>query len=402
MTLNRQQPEIVKDPWELRSLSTLFFPNFANALRSARDPELRPRRKELCLMGKDNVTWRRVTTSHISFLSPDGIIDFSTELMAEDGVAASTKEMLVPLEQATMVIAANRGELLWAPTKRTKMTKGDGGGGGTGTTKAPGTTGDGERRSTAGGARAERGTRGGGDSDSSHKGAGGQTGRMVTDGGRGGGRPGSSSDNEGDSVANTERPAAGGEGREVVESFRCLAGEGGRKEQTPDVHDAQRVPRLRSHSSPLGASSHLSGWAARRANRLAEVLTVPERGTGEEDGASTRTRFRMGVGNDWAADKEEETDMGDEVRRCLFLGDQRIEVFFFELTSFEGVFLLAGVEDGPATASGAAEDDEDADKDGRAAEREERRDQPSWRGGERRTKGEQEAGIGPGTLTSAI
>ncbi|EIW65581.1 hypothetical protein TREMEDRAFT_66411 [Tremella mesenterica DSM 1558] len=262
---------------------------------------------------------------------------------------------------------------------------GDGGAGtgGAGMTKAPGMIGDGEQRSMTGGARAGQGARGGGEGDNSHRGAGGRAGRKVTEGGRvsqsdktvwleldglghcyivpmlrGGGRPGSSSVDEGDLVANTKGPAAGGEGQEVVEAFHCLAGEGGRKEQTPDVHNAHCVPRLWSHSSPLEASSYLSGWAARRAKRLAKVLTVPERGTGEEVGALTRTRF-------W-------TDIGDEVRRCLFFGDRRIEVFFFKLASCEGVFLLAGVEDGPATASGAAEDDEDANKEVRAAKREER------------------------------
>ncbi|EIW67316.1 hypothetical protein TREMEDRAFT_64565 [Tremella mesenterica DSM 1558] len=222
----------------------------------------------------------------------------------------------------------------------------------------------------------------------------------------GAGRPGSSSDDEGDSVANTERRAAGGderatgEEREVVETFLCLAGEGGRKEQTPDVHDAHRVPRLRSHSSPLGASSHLPGWAARRAKRLAEVLTVPGRGTGEEEGASTRTRLRAGVGEDKADEEEEDTDIGEEVRRCLFLGDRRMEDFLLKLASFEGAFLLAGVEDGPATGAGGAEDEEDADREGRAADKEERRRPAEL--ARRRTKDEGGAGGGDWTRDTNI
>ncbi|EIW67405.1 hypothetical protein TREMEDRAFT_64661 [Tremella mesenterica DSM 1558] len=288
--------------------------------------------------------------------------------------------------------------------------------------KAPGKTGDGERRSTTGGARGGRGPRGGGDGDNSHRGAPGRAARKETEGGRGGGRPGSSSDGEGDAVANTERPAGGGngratgDGREVVEGFLCLAGEGGRKEQTPDVHDAHRVPRLvpqgrtqgklgcrdcsslevrRSHSSPLGASSHLPGWAARRARRLAEVLTVPERGAGEEEGASTRTRIRAGVGEDKADEEEEDTDIGEEVRRCLFLGDRRMEGFLDELASFEGVCLLAGVDDGPATGAGGAggaEDEDGVDSEGRAADREERRRPAEL--ARRRTKDEGGAGGG--------
>ncbi|EIW72467.1 hypothetical protein TREMEDRAFT_58630 [Tremella mesenterica DSM 1558] len=228
-------------------------------------------------------------------------------------------------------------------------------------------------------------------------GAPGRAARKETEGGRGGGRPGSSSDDEGDSVANTERRAAGGgratgKEREVVETFLCLAGEGGRKEQTPEVDDAHRVPRLRSHSSPLGASSHLPGWAARRTKRLAKVLTVFERGTGEEEGASTRTRLRAGVGEDKADKEEEDTDIGEEFCRCLFLGDRRMEDFLVKLASFEGVFLLAGVEDGPATGAGGAEDEEDADSEARAAEREERRRPAEL--ARRRTKEEGGAGGG--------
>ncbi|EIW71772.1 hypothetical protein TREMEDRAFT_60687 [Tremella mesenterica DSM 1558] len=212
---------------------------------------------------------------------------------------------------------------------------------------------------------------GGGKGDNSHRGAPGRAARKETEGGRGGGRPGSSSEDEGDSVANTERRAAGGderatgEEREVVETFLCLAGEGGRKEQTPDVHDAHCVPRL----APQGQTQGKLG----RAKRLAEVLTVPEQGTGEEEGASTRTRLRAGVGEDKADEEEEDTNIGEEFCRCLFLGDRRMEGFLDELAPFEGVFLLAGVEDGPATGAGGAEDEEDAHSKGRAADREERR-----------------------------
>ncbi|EIW70173.1 hypothetical protein TREMEDRAFT_61936 [Tremella mesenterica DSM 1558] len=151
----------------------------------------------------------------------------------------------------------------------------------------------------------------------------------------------------------------------------------------------------RSHSSPLGASSHLPGWAARRARRLAEVLTVPERGAGEEEGASTRTRLRAGVGEDKADEEEEDTDIGEEVRRCLFLGDRRMEGFLDELASFEGVCLLAGVDDGPATGAGGAggaEDEDGVDSEGRAADREERRRPAEL--ARRRTKDEGGAGGG--------
>ncbi|EIW69289.1 hypothetical protein TREMEDRAFT_62152 [Tremella mesenterica DSM 1558] len=156
----------------------------------------------------------------------------------------------------------------------------------------------------------------------------------------------------------------------------------------------------RSHSSPLGASSHLPGWAARRAKRLAEVLTVPGRGTGEEEGASTRTRLRAGVGEDKADEEEEDTDIGEEVRRCLFLGDRRMEDFLLKLASFEGAFLLAGVEDGPATGAGGAEDEEDADREGRAADKEERRRPAEL--ARRRTKDEGGAGGGDWTRDTNI
>ncbi|EIW69710.1 hypothetical protein TREMEDRAFT_62579 [Tremella mesenterica DSM 1558] len=335
-------------------------------------------------------------TSQIPLLSPDGIIDLSPELLAEDSVATSTKEKFVPLEEQTMssrattVIAANRFSVFKLSKVRTSTSSlrsamiSSGVGGGTSSDDNDDEDGVGDGR-------------GGGEGDNSHRGAPGQAVRKETKGGRGGGRPGSLSDDEGDSVANTERRAAGGgratgEEREVVETFLCLAGEGGRKEQTPDVHDAHRVPRLRSHSSPLGASSHLPGWAARRAKRLAEVLTVPERGTGEEDGASTRARLRAGVGEDKADEEEEDTDIGEEFCRCLFLGDRRMEDFLVKLASFEGVFLFAGVEDGPATGAGGADDEEDTDSEGRAAEREERRRPAEL--ARRRTKDEGGAGGG--------
>ncbi|EIW67050.1 hypothetical protein TREMEDRAFT_64918 [Tremella mesenterica DSM 1558] len=317
--------------------------------------------------------------------------------------------------RATMVIAANRFSVFKLSMVRTSTSflrsaiisscegggtssddedddddgagDGRGGEGGGGTMKAPGTTGDGERRSTTGGTQGGRGPRGGGDGDNSHKGAPGRAARKETEGGRGGGRPGSSSDGEGDAVTNTDRPAGGGDGHRMYTMHIVYRGWSHR-----DGHRGSRGDEIRSHSSPLGASSHLPGWAARRAKRLAEVLTVPERGTGEEEGASTRTRLRAGVGEDKADEEDEDTDIGEECCRCLFLGDRRMEGFLDELASFEGVFLLAGVEDGPATGAGGAEEEEGADSEGRAADKEERRRPAEL--ARRRTKDEGGAGGG--------